>query len=66
MDGLTDISSLTPADLARITAALDAARTPSTRHVYALIWAQWQRWCAARGLTALPADPLALCAYVTE
>ena len=46
--------------------AIAAARTETTRHVYALIWAQWERWCTTRGVAALPADPLALCAYLSE
>ncbi|QIK75710.1 site-specific integrase [Nocardioides piscis] len=58
--GLTDL------DTARISSAIAAARTESTRRLYALVWAQWERWCAARGIGALPADPLALCAYLTE
>jgi integrase len=57
---------LTDADGARITAAIAAARTESTRTVYAQAWSQWERWCAARGIPALPGDPLALCAYLTE
>src|SRR5688572_10970435 len=43
-----------------------AGLTESTRRIYALCWGQWERWCAARGICALPADPLALCAYLTE
>lgn len=58
--GLTDV------DAVRITEAIAAARTESTRHVYALVWGQWERWCDARGIPALPGDPLALCAYLTE
>jgi len=58
--GLTDI------DAACITAAIAAARTESTRTVYDQAWSQWERWCAARGIPALPGDPLALCAYLTE
>ena len=59
-------SGLTDADLARITAAVGASRAESTRTVYGNAWAGWQRWCAARGIPALPGDPLALCAYLTE
>jgi integrase len=59
-------AGLTPADGERIAAALAAARTEDTRRVYALVWGQWQRWCAERGLTPMPADPLAVCAYLTE
>jgi len=50
----------------RITAAISAAPTQSTRTVYAHAWSQWGRWCKARGIPALPGDPLALCAYLTE
>lgn len=59
-------AGLTEADAARITGAIAAARTESTRHVYALVWSQWERWCGSRGIPALPGDPLALCAYLTE
>ena len=58
--------ALTAADLDRIAAAVDAARTESTRRVYAYTWGQWARWCAARPLCPLPGDPAALCAYLTE
>ena len=57
---------LTDADEARIAAAIAAARAESTRTVYAQAWRQWERWCADRGVAALPANPLALCAYLTE
>ncbi|MGA8248953.1 MAG: hypothetical protein WB797_18750, partial [Nocardioides sp.] len=50
-------AGLTDADAERIAAAIAAARTETTRHVYALIWAQWDRWCASRGTPALPGDP---------
>jgi hypothetical protein len=58
--------ALTDADADRIAAAISAARTPSTRRVYAYTWGHWARWCAARDLTPLPGDPTALCAYLTE
>lgn len=57
---------LTDTDAARITAAIAAARSETTRTVYAQVWSQWERWCIARGIPALPGDPLALCAYLTE
>lgn len=57
---------LTDADGSRIAAAIAAARAESTRTVYAQAWSQWERWCAARGIPALPGDSLALCAYLTE
>ncbi|MEZ5194149.1 MAG: tyrosine-type recombinase/integrase [Nocardioides sp.] len=57
---------MSEADVERIAAAIDAARTESTRRIYAYTWAQWARWCAARNLTPLPGDPAALCAYLAE
>jgi len=59
-------SRLSEADLARIAAAHEAARTVSTRTVYGYTWRQWERWCAERGIPALPGDPAALCAYLAE
>ena len=59
-------AGLTEADAVRIAAAISAARTESTRTVYARSWNQWERWCTARSIPALPGDPLALCAYLTE
>jgi integrase len=59
-------AGLTAADASRITEAISAARTESTRRLYALVWGQWQRWCHDRGVCALPGDPLALCAYLSE
>lgn len=58
--------ALTDQDADRIAAAINAARTESTRRVYAYTWGQWARWCAARDLSPLPGDPDALCAYLTE
>jgi integrase len=58
--------ALTADDADRIAAAISAARTESTRRVYAYTWGQWARWCATRKLTPLPGDPAALCAYLTE
>lgn len=61
-----DLPGLTDQDAARVAAAYDAARTESTRVVYAHAWRQWERWCAARGISSLPGDPTALCAYLAE
>jgi integrase len=72
---LTD--GLTAEDAARVAAASGAAsgaaRTTSTRRVYGHAWRQWERWCASRGLPALPGglpalpgDPAAVCAYLAE
>jgi integrase len=65
-DSLDLPTGLTEDDVTRISAAIAAARTESTRHVYTLVWNQWERWCDARGIPAVPGDPLALCAYLTE
>lgn len=48
---------LTETDTARIATALGAARSESTRRVYAYVWGQRQRWCDAHGLSPMPADP---------
>jgi integrase len=58
--------ALTDVEAERIAAAINAARTESTRRVYAYTWGQWARWCAARDLVPLPGDPAVLCAYLTE
>src|SRR3546814_11692712 len=34
--------------------------------MYANSWRQWERWCRGRGITALPASPEALAAFLTE
>lgn len=57
---------LTDDDADRIVEAIRNARTESTRTVYAGAWHRWERWCASRGIAALPGDPAALCAYLTE
>jgi hypothetical protein len=59
-------SRLTVHDATRTAAALRATHTATTRKVYAHAWSQWERWCAGRGLASLPADPAAVCAYLTE
>jgi len=59
-------TGLTGADADRIRTAITAARAASTRKVYAQAWSHWERWCAERSLTALPGNPYALAAYLTE
>jgi hypothetical protein len=49
-------AGLTPVDAARIAEALAADRTDGTRRLYDYVWGQWQRWCAERGIAAVPAD----------
>ncbi|MFT4262031.1 MAG: tyrosine-type recombinase/integrase [Nocardioides sp.] len=55
-----------PIELARIAAALEADIAPSTRKIYATMWRHWATWCTGRGIAALPADPDAIAAYLTE
>jgi integrase len=57
---------LTETDATRIAAAMTAAITESTRIVYGHTWRRWERWCAGRAITPLPAAPAAVCAYLTE
>lgn len=57
---------MTVDDAVRIAAALDAAHAESTRKLYAHTWRVWERWCTARGVPALPAEPTALAAYLVE
>ncbi|WP_353509459.1 tyrosine-type recombinase/integrase [Intrasporangium sp.] len=57
---------LTDDDAARIAAALAATCAASTRKVYAFAWGRWMRWCSGRGIMSFPAEPAAVCAYLTE
>jgi len=57
---------LTAGDAERIAAAIDAELSDSTRTTYASAWSQWDTWCRRRGVTALPADPELLAAYLAE
>ena len=67
-DGLTDAGpwlGLTDDDATRIDAALTAAYAETTRTVYAFAWRRWVSWCSARGIMSFPAEPAAVCAYLT-
>ena len=57
---------LTARDAERIAAAVEAELAASTRIVYASAWRQWEAWCRSRGVTALPAPPEAVAAYLAE
>jgi integrase len=59
-------AGLTVDEAVRISEAITAAHAESTRTVYDFAWSQWERWCAARGAAALPAEPALICAYLTE
>ena len=67
VSALVDLQpGLTEADAARINAAIAAGRADSTRATYASAWRRFERWSAARDMSALPATPAAVCAYLTE
>lgn len=53
-------TGLTPADTARIAAAIAAGQADSTRAVYASAWRRWEQWCAAREIVPIPASPPAV------
>jgi integrase len=57
---------LTEQDLTRITDAIAAGRAESTRRTYAWQWRRFERWCAGRGIYAMPASPVTVCAYLTD
>ena len=57
---------LTARDAERIAAAVEAELAASTRIVYASAWRQWEAWCRSRGVTARPAPPEAVAAYLAE
>jgi hypothetical protein len=59
-------AGLTVDEAVRISEAISAAHAESTRTVYDFAWGQWERWCATRGATSLPAEPALICAYLTE
>jgi integrase len=44
---------------------VSAARADNTRRAYQSAWSEFQQWCAARKLSALPATPEALADYLT-
>lgn len=57
---------LTEVQLADISAAVKAARSPNTQRAYDSAWRHWNAWCGLHGFQTLPADPLTVAAYLTE
>jgi integrase len=57
---------LTANDATRIAAAMAATHAETTRKVYAFAWRRWERWCSGRGILPFPAEPPAVCAYLTQ
>lgn len=60
------IPGLTARDAERVAAALEAELAASTLVVYASAWRRWAVWCRARGITAFPAAPETVAAYLAE
>ncbi len=61
-----DPQPLDQAARARVAQALAASRSANTRMTYAIQWRLWSAWATAAGHAPLPANPLALAAYLTE
>ena len=57
---------LTESDAERIRAATESAHAPATRRTYASLWRNFTNWCQERGYASLPAQPLAVAAYLAE
>ena len=57
---------LSAADRARVDAALRDSRAANTRAQYRSAWRGWAEWSALNMHATLPADPLAIAAYLAE
>ena len=57
---------LSAADRARVDQALLDSRAANTRAQYRSAWRGWSEWSALNGRATLPADPLAIAAYLAE
>ena len=57
---------LSAADRARVDQALRDSRAGNTRAQYRSAWRGWAEWSALNGHATLPADPLAIAAYLAE
>ena len=64
--GSAPAAPITAADQTRIDDALRDARAANTRAQYRSAWRGWAAWCADHGHEAMPADPLAVAAYLAE
>ena len=53
-------------DFERVQEALESARAPATRRVYASQWRRFTAWAESRKATPLPASPSAIAAYLSE
>ena len=62
----TTSAAISTADQARIERALQDSRAKNTRAQYRSAWSGRVAWCAAQGHATLPAEPMAVAAYLTE
>ena len=53
-------------EVARTRGYVEAARSTATRRAYAADWRVFDTWCAARGLSALPASPASVAVFMTS
>ena len=49
-----------------ILTAVEGSRRPATRRAYASAWRGFRKWAKQEGLTSLPADPIAVAAYLVH
>ena len=59
-------SALTLSDRVRVSNARESARSESTRRNYRSQWRAWSQWAEYRGVSALPAHPDMVEAYLSE
>ncbi len=57
---------LSPADLDRVWAAVDASTSANTKAAYRSDWGRFQRWADDAGYIALPATGMVVAAYLTD
>lgn len=50
----------------RVTDLRRASKAENTRRAYQSDWQAWQTWCEGHALTALPAHPATVCAYLAD
>ena len=60
------VSELSPADLDRVWAAVDASTSANTKAAYRSDWGRFQRWADVAEYTALPATGMLVAAYLTD
>lgn len=59
------LTGLTTEDVERTLGYAENEKAPRTRHIYAADFRDFGRWCAGRGLPALPADAGTVAAYLS-